>query len=270
MRKWQCRIAPSLGDGFAGHPNDVWGTIPYTDPTEPAVFFGMYGVQDLQVFQQHTGIKHILWAGSDIRNMLNGYWLDTDGTSRMPGAPDVLIQEGYHFVENELERLALSSLPGIFEEDVEVVPSFLGNVTDYPVQKIKKKKQYYTSVSGDDFTLYGWNEIDKWAEKHPDVEFHLYGNRKPWYSTKENIVVHGRLPQAEMNRQIKCMTGAIRLTRFDGFSEIIAKSILWGQTPVSPYIHYQGIAREIDGAQKPDREDWITRLNDYPWHVKNN
>ena len=45
--------------------------------------------------------------------------------------------------------------------------------------------------------------------------------------------MHGRVAQEVMNEEIKEMQGALRLTEMDGFSEILAKSILWGQWPVS-------------------------------------
>ena len=43
-KRWQCRVAPSLGGGFAGTPNEVWGTRDYVEEEGPAVFFGLYGL----------------------------------------------------------------------------------------------------------------------------------------------------------------------------------------------------------------------------------
>lgn len=254
MQKWQCRIAPTLGGGFAGTPNDVWGTVDYTNDTDPTVFFGMYGLNDYQAWWNHKGEKAILWAGSDMRNYLNGYWLDREGKDRIKPA---FYAGAKHYVENSLEQIALGSMG----HWATVVPSFLGNVEDYPIQEIDPRPRYYTSVSGDDFELYGWNEIDDIAKKNPDTEYHLYGNTKPWTTTQKNVFVHGRLTQEEMDGQIKSMTGAIRLTRFDGFSEILAKSILWGQKPISPYIYYPFLH---------DRKQFLEVVNKYPWNVKVN
>lgn len=287
MQKWQCRIAPSLGDGFAGHPNDVWGTVPYTNPDEPCVFFGMYGLRDYQVFYAHRGEKRILWCGSDIRNYLRGYWLDKTGEQRVDvkfpsiwkpikdngiwGATSEIIS----YVENDLEAIALASkdVPSI------VVPSFLGDVNKYQPQEIRTdKERYYTSVSGDDFELYGWDEIPDLAKKNPDTEYHLYGNMQApqwadskdivdtlrglnattryYLSTHPNITVHGRVSQEQMDEETKTMTGALRLTRFDGASEILVKSTLWGQKPISPYIHYDWLG---------NRDKLISIVNKYPW-----
>lgn len=259
MQKWQCRVAPSLGGGFAGSAETAWGTVPYTDPYAPTVFFGMYGMQDVQSLYTHIGERAILWAGSDIKNFLNGYWLDAKGEYRA-GTSDRIFWGARHFVENHLEQAALRSV-GI---DSMVVPSFLGDVTKYPLQEIRTdKKRYYTSVSGDDFELYGWGDVHGLARKNPDTEYHLYGNNKTFWVSDEvkNIFVHGRVSQEQMDEETKTMTGALRLTRFDGASEILVKSVLWGQQPLSPYIHYPWLN---------DRGAFLKVANKYPWNVHAN
>jgi len=266
--KWQCRIAPSLGDGFAGTPNEVWGTVEYTDLNEPCVFFGMYGLKDVDSLYLHTGKKAILWAGSDITNMVNGYWMDAMGKKKLDGYPKVF-DECDHYVENWVEQRMLER-NGLKSK---IVPSFLGNIDDYELQEQPERQQYYTSVSGDDFGLYGWDEIQPLAIKHPDIEFHLYGNHEPWLRHHVNIFVHGRVSQEQMNEETSKMTGAFRLTEFDGFSEILAKSILWGQWPVSPYIkypHMDAIIRKHKGQNIEGRDYYRKILNAYPWNVKNN
>jgi hypothetical protein len=115
-----------------------------------------------------------------------------------------------------------------------IVPSFLGDINKFDISFIKTDPvKLYTSVSGDDFDLYGWYDIQEIAEKNPDVEFHLYGNKRDFNISANNVFVHGRVSKEQMNEETKSMTGALRLTEFDGFSEILCKSILWGQYPVS-------------------------------------
>lgn len=272
---WQARIAPSLGDGFAGTPNKVWGTKKYKNDTDSTVFFGLYGLPDFYALWRHKGPKYILWAGSDITHFKHGYWLDTEGKVRLDPKPLALwISENCEsYVENEVEYLELLK----FGIKSTVVPSFLGNVKDYPLLfKPTKKTRLYTSVSGNDFELYGWDKIEDLSDDYPHVEFHLYGNTEPWYTDKPNIFVHGRVSQEEMNREIKEMTGALRLTEFDGASEILIKSVLWGQWPVSPFIPYPHISTEIKdviGKDEPNvegRNHYLRVLNAYPWNVKNN
>jgi len=273
MQKYQCRIANSLGGGFAGTPSKVWGTTGYKDVTEPTVFFGMYGIRDFFALWNHKGQKAILWAGSDITHFINGWWLDERGNVKVdPKAFGHWIQENCEsYVENDLEREELLRF-GIIAK---VVPSFLGDVDMYPIRwNPPKKTTLYTSVSGDDFELYGWNLIDEIAERHPDVLFHLYGNTAPWLTDRPNVFVHGRVTQEEMNEDIQNMTGALRLTKHDGFSEILAKSILWGQWPVSPFIEYPHIAKNISSIKdktEPNfdgREHYLEVLNQYPWNSR--
>jgi hypothetical protein len=268
----QSRIAASLGDGFAGTPNKVWGTTKYKNDTEPTVFFGIYGLPDFYALWRHKGPKYILWAGSDITHLRHGYWLDETGTIKLDPKPMAkwINDNCKSYVENEMEYTELSQL-GI---KAEIVPSFLGDVKKFPMSFKPGPLRFYTSVSGDDFDLYGWDDIEPLSDDYPEAEFHLYGNTKPWYTDKPNIIVHGRVSQSEMDNEIKGMTGALRLTRHDGFSEILAKSLLWGQWPVSPYIYYPHVASSIEemkyqeGPNVQGREHYLRVMNNYPFNVK--
>jgi hypothetical protein len=263
MQKYKIRVAPSLGGGFAGTFQDVWGVETYnheTDTDEPCIFAGLYGLNDLYSLWRHGGKKICWWAGSDITHFLNGYWLDEEGKIRLTREPlaQWLKENCEHYVENEVERDALRGV----NIEAKVVPSFLGNVDDYPVQELRTdKKRYYTSVSSNDFELYGWNEIPQLAKENKDTEYHLYGNTEPWKCDEKNVIIHGRIPQEEMNTQVKSMTGGLRLTKFDGASEILVKSTLWGQKPLSPYIPYDWLG---------DREKLLKVVNKFPWNVQNN
>lgn len=258
MQKWQCKVAGSLGGGFAGTPNEVWGTVPYENDTDPTVFMGCYGLKDFMAINSHKGRRAIFWCGSDIRHLQAGYWFDETGKIRIePYAMSRWINEYCeNYCENEVEKVLLLTL-GI---ESTIVPSFLGKVEDYPNQKLTTydgaKKQYYTSVSGDDFELYGWHNIPELARSNPTTEYHLYGNTKEWTCDEKNVILHGRISQSEMNEQTKSMTGALRLTKFDGASEILVKSTLWGQKPISPYIYYNWLGH---------RERLLSVLNKFPW-----
>ena len=265
---------------FEGTPSMVWGTKGYhpeQNPehyNDPTVFFGLYGLPDFYTLWRHPAKKWIFWAGSDIRHFKNGYWLDKHGHTRMSSsALSTWIADNCEsWVENEVERRALSDL----RIQAKVCPSFLGDVKDFPVSyKHSKTPKLYTSVSGDDFLLYGWDRIDALAAKNPGVEFHLYGNTVEWEKTKPNIYVHGRVPSDVMNAEIKDMQGALRLTGFDGFSEIIAKSILMGQWPVS-YIAYDymlhpeqiHLLHSLKEPNKEGREHYLKTINQFPWNLK--
>lgn len=296
---WQCRIAPSLGDGFAGTPNEVWGTVDYKNDTDPTVFFGLYGLPDFYALWRHKGMKAILWAGSDILHFRKGYWLeDSDDDIKFPFQgdkkedPDVLAQwinkHCENYVENEAEAWQLKDC-GIRVDGV--VPSFLGDVKDYPI-RFKPGNKVYASCSSKNYQIYSWDIIGQIACSLPNIEFHLYGADWP-YQPKDNIICHGRVSQAEMNKQIKDMQCGLRLLKHDGFSEITAKSILWGQYPIT-YLYFPEVAqytaddcgtpdcleglnnlvkllREIPKKKKPNikaRAYYLRNLNKYPWNSK--
>lgn len=267
----QVRIAPSLG-ALERHPNEAWGTTDYVSEKEPVVFMGMYSLSDLKAFMEHEGEKYVFWCGSDIRHFINGYWLDDDGVIKVPPQAIAPYLNKYeHWVENDVEAKALNNV-GI---DTKVCPSFMGDINKYRLEyKPTSYPQVYASVSGDDFKLYGWDKIEELAAQYPRVEFHLYGNKQTWETHNKNVVVHGRVPKDVMNREVKKMTGGIRPVAFDGFSEVLAKSVLWGQWPIATikYPYMLGLS-DLDKLEnrppnKEGRAYYRKILNNYPWRKK--
>ena len=275
----QCRVAPSLGT-FEGNPNCVWGTTDYAyKDGRPAVFFGLYGLPDFFALWRHPGKKYILWAGTDITHFRNGYWLEEGGGIRLdPGPLAEWIQKNCEsWVENEVEREALEEF-GIIAQ---VCPSFLGDVKDYEITYHQNSRpQVYASVSGENFDEYGWKVIEEIAGKCA-VDFHLYGNHDEWKTEHHNVFVHGRVPKEVMNEEIKNMQAGLRLNVFDGFSEVLAKSVLWGQWPITwsafgyKYIDSantrDGLIAHLNnlknksGPNEMARKYYLANLNMYPW-----
>lgn len=282
MQNWKIRIAPSLGDGFSGTPYEAWGlehqgycgdTMEYRwHREEPTVFMGLYGFPDFYELWRHKGRKCIFWCGSDILNFIKGYWLEDAGLSKMcpKGMANWINKHCESYVENEIEYLALK-FHGI---ESKIVPSFLGNVDDYKISyQWSEKPKVYTSVSGDDFKLYGWDKLPELAKKNPYIEIHCYGNTKPFEGVyPSNLIFHGRVSHETMNEEIKNMQGCLRLTEFDGFSELVAKALLWGQYPIS-IINYPHTFRPenmeiLHTLTKPNIEgrEWLLKVvNKYPW-----
>jgi len=274
------RVAPSIGE-LERSFEEAWNLKTYNpdkDSNEATVFVGIYGLPDFYSLWRHKGKKYIFWCGSDIRHLHNGYWLDDVGDIRISsgGIAKWINLNCESWVENKVEHDTLSFL-GIKSH---ICPSFLGDVNKIDVSyKYSEKPKLYTSVSGDDFGLYGWNDICDIADQHPGIEFHFYGNTKPFKpllnNINNNVIIHGRVSKEKMNKEIAEMQGAIRMVKFDGFSEIIAKSLLMGQWPVSSieYPHtvpIREIAR-IKELEKPNimgREYYLNKLNKFPWTKK--
>ncbi|KKQ48576.1 MAG: hypothetical protein US68_C0028G0003 [Candidatus Shapirobacteria bacterium GW2011_GWE1_38_10] len=273
----KCRVAPSLGGGFAGTPEKVWGTKPYnaeTDKELPCVFFGLYGLPDFYALWRHKGKKWILWAGSDIRHFISGYWLAEKGEIKIePRALAKWINKNCeNWTENEIEANALKK----FGIKSKICPSFMGNKNKYPISyQWNKKPKVYASVSGNDFLLYRWPEIEILGKKYSDIEFYLYGNTAPWRTKNKNVIIRGRISQDMMNEEIQDMQGGLRLLPFEGFSEIVAKGILWGQYPISAikYPHTLSISEigKLKNKKEPNfagRKYYFNMLNKYPWNCR--
>lgn len=280
---WQCRIAPSLGK-LEGSVEDAWRvrTYPQIDNTN-CLFFGLYGLPDFYTLWRRKGRKCILWAGSDIKHFSDGYWLDETGKIRIePEALARWINENCEsYVENGVEHEALMT----FGIESKIIPSFLGKIEDYFILATKligERPRVYLSVSGDNFDMYGWTLIEEIADRC-EVDFHLYGNTKPWQTRHSNVFVHGRVSKEKMNEEIKYMDCGLRPLEFDGFSEILAKSVLWGQHPISRigYPHIDSyktneelidLLNNLKNKTEPNlkaREYYKKHLNDYPWNENN-
>ena len=258
-KKWYYRWASSLGGGFEGTPEKVWGVKKYNPVkhiNENCVFCGLYSLKDFYALWQHKGRKAIWWCGSDIRHFYNGYWLDSIGKIRItPFQIARWINANCEsWVENKIEYKMLKFL-GI---NSKICPSFLGDVNKFKPQKLNKELRFYSSVSGNDFELYGWERINNIATQSSNVKYYLYGNTIGWKAPK-NIIVRGRVSNKIMNKETKTMTGAIRMVEFEGFSEILCKSILWGQKPIS-LIDYPFLR------SKNPRKELLKSLNKFPWN----
>lgn len=273
--KWQCRWSPTLGELEESHQK-IWGTVEYKDRDRPTVFFGLYGLPDFYALWRHKGIKEVFWAGTDIFHFEKGYWLEDEGKLRLGvfSRNDLAIwlnRNCGHWVENEVERDRLWKC-GVMAR---IQPSFLGDINKFPIS-FKPGNKVYASVSGNNFEQYGWGRISLMALNNPNIEFHLYGNTiKPPYDFPRNVKIHGRIPKSQMNKEIMGMQGGLRLTEFDGFSEVLAKSVLWGQWPIStinyPYILSPNKISEILEKREPNlegREHYRKWLNQFPWSIK--
>ena len=282
MDKFYYRWASSLGD-LEDSPENIWGVKKWhwwRNRNDTTVFCGMYDLRDYLALLWHNGKKYCWWAGSDIRNLQDEF-LFNDGklkwfSQRFQGFRGLLfkvLDTAEHWVENEAEFWALKHM-GI---DSQICPSFLGDVKKFQVCfEPSNRPKVYTSVSGDKFDLYKWNEIVELADKYSEIEFHLYGNTKPfsYISEGNNVFVHGRVSKEQMNVEIKEMQGALRLLPLEGFSEIIAKSVLMGQWPISAIKYPFTLSVEELGTLKDKREPnlegrkyYVEKLNSYPWVV---
>lgn len=278
----KCRWSPTLGRLESTHEL-IWGTETYnpeTDRDEPCVFFGVYGLPDFYTLWRHRGKRYILWAGTDIIHLENGYWLDAEGSIQIDNKAMALWINTYceNWCEDEAEYHRLLKL-GI---ECKICPSFLGDVNKFEVTyRHSNRPKVYLSVSGDNFEQYDWPIIERIANKC-HVEFYLYGNIQPWKTKYKNVHVMGRVPSEQMNDEIKQMQCGLRPLKFDGFSEVLGKAVLMGQYPISrirhPFIAYYETDDELiyelntlRERTKPNvkaRAYYLKEFNQFPWNEK--
>ena len=268
--KWQCRWSPTLGSLEEDHQK-IWGTTDYKYKDIPTVFMGCYSYADFLAIWTHSGRKAILWCGGDILRITGpGYWLHNSPvmTLQSDKIAEWINENCENYCENiweydELKKIGIES---------KIVPSFLGDVNNYQVT-FKPGNKVYASVSGDNFEQYGWHKIEAIAKLNKDIDFYLYGNEKEWKSNNKNVYVRGKVDKRIMNEEIKHMQAGIRLLSEDGFSEILAKSVLWGQYPIAeieyPYMLRPYHLRMILDKKEPNiegRDYYLRHLNQFPWN----
>ena len=241
----------------------VW----FEDRNKNLVFFGMYHWGDYIRFLWHQGIRSrdkiqqrttIFWCGSDILN------LKKCSIYLFP-----FFRKARNICENEVEKLELAKYgitaeiyPMCFEVFDEIKESY--KHSDFP--------NVYLCCHSGYKEEYGVNYIEGLASVIPEVIFHIYGMYG--ISNNQNVIYHGVVTNELFNEEIKNYQAGLRLNDFDGFSEVLAKSILMGQWPISrisyPYIDYAkdtisliNLLKDLKNKKRPNtegREYWYKQL----------
>ena len=293
---WKLRVSSSIIP-FQEKAEKIWGLERYRkgDYNCDLVYFGMFHIGDYKSFVWHRGKRIVVWAGGDILNVQRNY-LFSDGESLwlsrlfrwVPVRWLFRICKAEHYCENNVEREALEKM----KIEAEVRPSFLEDVNDFPISfkrpTWKEKPGVFLSTNDGRENEYGFRFIKRLAEKLPDIEFHLYGEVSEAYqrSTRRvsNIIIHGRVSNEQFNKEIKNYHCGLRTNEFDGFSEIIAKSVLLGQYPISKiyYPHIWNYKTEDElirqlkrlkntiESNKKARDFWRTNVNGYDFMGNSN
>lgn len=185
---------------------------------KPTLFIGCYHLGDYWRIRLHTGYKGIFWAGSDIL-AIQPWW-------RFPHT--------IHYCENEVEQVAL------LRKGIKAIltPSFFDLTEGITITyKHSNSPNVFLCAHKGREEEYGVNEIESIAWKVPYITFHIYGvEGLSWH---RNVIYHGKVSEEQFNEEIQHYQAGIRLNTFDGFAEILARSALAGQYPISriPYPH---------------------------------
>ena len=214
------------------------------------IFFGCYHIGDYLRILLHRGKRTIFWCGSDLRDL--SWW------------KSLIIKhiKARHVVEtNQGEWVRLHNL-GI---DAEVLPQFFGDPNEFQLCfKPSDTPHVFMNCHQGRGKEYGLDIIELIAGQVPEITFHVYGVRKPFheiweerlmgfpttyptgkfhnveYATRSNIKYHGKVSEEQFNEEIKNYHAGLRLNKFDGNSDVVMKSVLLGQYPIT-YLQYPHI-----------------------------
>lgn len=197
---------------------------------EDTIFFGLYRPSDYARFLIHRGRKAVFWCGADITRL---------------GSLRARLVRGYkNYCENEVEAIILRGLgisptvhPMIFDDENNFAEDFVPSRTPHVFMNVHPGRK----------EEYGLDIIEEIALYLPEVTFHIYGAKRGFhemwfdatgihninYVGHKNIVYHGYVPGWQFDSEIRNYQASIRLNKIDGASEVMTKSLLLGQYPIT-------------------------------------
>ena len=216
---------------FGDKIEKAWGLKSWQgwqDPDKDILYFGMYEIEDYNIYHNTEGKKTIFWCGTDILYLFGN-----------PERIRIVMEnpETEHWTETEAQANELAQA-GI---RAHIAPSFLEDINNFPLSfKPTNKPHIWLSGHPNREEEYGFNLAKMMAVKFPDITFHLYGvdkndNRD---DCPKNVIYHGWVPNKQLNDEIKNYQGCIRANTHDGFSEVPAKTMLSGGYAIT-YLPYK-------------------------------
>jgi len=260
---------------FKERAEKTWGLeewLGIDDPDKELLFFGLFHERDWEVFDNYDGERSVFWCGSDILRANEDYERQRILRNHL---------DTKHYCENETEAKNLKTLA----INPIVIPSFLDSFDKYPVSFEPPKDgkwKFWLCGHPKREEEYGFLIAKRMANQFPDIEFHFYGVDKPEFEQLPNIFYHGYVKEEVLNEEIKNYHAGFRPNNHDGVSEVMIKSLLLGQYPITR-IKYDDVwnynsepelidcINKLKEQTKPNlqaRCSWIKKLNQYPF-VKN-
>lgn len=207
----------------------------WEDWNKPVIFFGLYHFLDYLKFIFARGPKIAWWCGGDIINLAK---------SNIPWNRILRFFKARHFCESIVEVPILERL---LKTKVGLKPIFLSDPKSFQISFYSSRKPHvFMNAHPGREKEYGVHIVEEISLQVPEVTFHIYGISS---KSHDNVMYHGKVSEAQFNEEIKNYQASIRLNLIDGFSEVIAKSVLMGQYPISrikyPYIDYAEDAQDL-------------------------
>ena len=250
------RISSSLGEPYPERIKKYWKI------TKPNVFIGMYDYYDYLSLMRTKGKRYIYWCGGDILRLNKvKQWI----LKKFPAD---------HYCDNEIEQKELAR----WRIKAKIKLTFLGNPNDYQIFfKANNKIHIYSIVKPKKEKEYSLDIIKKIAKKFPNYIFHIFGYiNVPFPYTGivyDNIIYEEKISEEKFNEEIKKYHCAFRPNEWDGFSDILCKSVLMGQYPISKisYPHIWNYKTEEELVKLFAKLGQMTKPNYQArnWYLKN-
>ena len=197
----------------------------------------MYHIGDYLRFLWAKGKIKVVWCGGDILNLKN---------SPFP-QKYIAWHKAEHVCENDVEAILLRSM----DINAKVQPLCFDDPKQFEISyKHSNNPHVYVCCHPGYEEQYGVDMIEGIAWATPLITYHIYGIEKEiWHfafnNNPENVIYHGKVSNEQFNEEIKNYQAGLRLNDFDGFAEVLAKSVLMGQWPISR-ISYPWITHATD------------------------
>ena len=239
----------------------------YNNELDEPCLFWLYFAEDYEYLLAHKGKRYVFWHGSDVMRLQ--YHKELWQYLRE-------LQHGItHVCHNSLLREELAQI-GIHAL---VRPTFWGDISKYPeTYEYSDKPEIYISSTAEREFEYGEGYVIALSKVFADCRFHVYGTDG---EETENLIYHGRIPEAVMDEETKDMQIFLRMNRHDGMSQALMKALFRGQYIVSriKYDHipfadnFEEIVRiitnyitdDVCAADEPDHGYWRKQINNFDW-----
>jgi len=221
MQILQARTSSAL-EFFEAEFLRKYGLRAYDSQTDPALFFGCYGKQDIEVIRKHRSFKVVLWGGSDAMNPKN--------IRAVRGASGCFHVAISRFVESDLARLRVPCVR------LPISPRLLGK--DFA--PCPKGPSIYVYTSAERPGFYGAEMVERLRQKYSSTPFIVCTASS--HNTARLIQVYR-----------ECFLG-LRLVPHDGLSNTVIELGLMGRKTVHngdlpgslPYSSFDDICGHIE------------------------
>lgn len=235
---FQVRVSYTLERVFGENFRNLWNLKPYSDPNSPAVFFGLYQDEDLEVFLQHNSYSIVILGGGELKKNTKSL------VKVLKKKKKSTFFVGYGWLKEFFEKNNLKCYEGVIKiKDFSMfLPSELGS-----------KIYYYIGFAGNRKDQLGYDEIIK-----PLIE--IYGENK--FITSSNTKIENLYEEVYKNcfLYIKPIPSAGSTTMFE-FAQMGIKTVSKKQGSLPNVIEYNNLEDIVEIIESESKKIGILQKN---------